>query len=214
MKVLHPFMIQQNRKWFNIPEEKMTATFKRVHGMHNHVKNWRNNVTQVGAELDAWNKTQGDQHEGTYQSAKEDTESEVEVSEEEVKQSPVAAGNGFESDAEVADIDTTKRAKEATTKCDTKEPQKSTPHVFYRREASGDGDGAGMLGKRSRPEEDIQQRYCEELMLVFSYRDTMKRARQDYEEARAGLLALKETVTSLFDAPDLPRTKPNSPKRD
>ena len=109
-------------------------------------------------------------------------------------------------------MDTTKRNNEAANKSATKARQQSAHNVFYKPEANS--DDKGQLGKRPRPEDDSQQRYHEELMLVFSYRDTMKRARQDYEEARAGLLAIKESVTSLFDAPDLPGTKPNSPKRD
>ena len=56
MKKLLPFLSMQNRKWNNIPYDKMTATFKRVHHLYNHVKTWRNNVTQVKTELDNWNR--------------------------------------------------------------------------------------------------------------------------------------------------------------
>ena len=65
--------------------------------------------------------------------------------------------------------------------------------------------------KRPRPAADLNE-YGADIALLFEARDTMKRAKKDYDEARQAIQLLFEPIKQAFDMPDFLGSKPGSPK--
>ena len=65
--------------------------------------------------------------------------------------------------------------------------------------------------KRPRPAENLNE-YGTDIARLFEARDTMKRAKTEYEEARKTITLLFDPIKKAFDMPDFLGSKPSSPK--
>ena len=65
--------------------------------------------------------------------------------------------------------------------------------------------------KRPRLSADLA-RYGADVAMLFEARDTMKRCKDEHDEARKTIRVCLKTITDVFDMPELMGSKPSSPK--
>ena len=77
---------------------------------------------------------------------------------------------------------------------------------------NAESDEAKLLGeKRSRSVAELTE-ISADIELLFKARDTMKRAKKEYDEARKTIQDLFEPIKKAFDMPEHIGSKPSSPK--
>ena len=73
------------------------------------------------------------------------------------------------------------------------------------------GESVLVGEKRSRPAAELNE-ISADIEILFKARDTMKRAKKEYDEARKTIKDLFEPIIKAFDIPEHIGSKPCSPK--